>query len=140
MNSRIRTWLTYPELVIEGEVNTLPSETQPNDVMSIKEMLARHLSGAPVNGAPSEGSYYPEDLGYVPHPSELDLVDRKEYARHFERYAQSTREILEEISHPKQPEPVAPQSAEGDRPQVSGGRTPTSTQTPPAGPSAQTVQ
>lgn len=140
MNPNIRTWLNYSELVIEGEVNTLPSETQPNDVMSIKEMLARHLSGAPVNGAPTEGSFYPEDLGYVPHPNELDLVDRKQYARHFERYAQSTREILEEISRPKQPEPAAPQSAEGDRPPVSGGPIPTSTQTPPAAPSAQTAQ
>lgn len=140
MNPRIRTWLNYPEVVIPGEVNTLPSETQPNDVMSIKEMLARHLSGAPVNGSASPGSYYPEDVGYVPHPNELDLVDRKEYAKYFERYAQNTRETLEELSRPKQPEPAAPQSAEGDKPLPSGGPNSTSTQTPPAGSSAQTAQ
>lgn len=136
VSPRIRTWLNYKELYFEGEVNSLPSETMPDQVMSIKDMLARHLRGLPVNGASSPGTYYPEELGYVPHPDELDLVDRKEYAKIFEGYALDLNERLQALSSPKQPEPAAPQSAEGDRPPVSGGETPTSTQTPPAAPSA----
>lgn len=75
-----------------GEVNTLPSETQPDKVMTIKEMLARHVRGLPVSG----GSGFvdiPEEVGYIPDIRSLDLTEIDEYAKHF-------KEVSETIQNP----------------------------------------
>lgn len=61
---RVVNWLTYTPPA--GEVNTLPSMTQPNDVMSVKEVLDRFTRGLPLNSG---------DIGYYDDPDGMDMSD-----------------------------------------------------------------
>lgn len=66
------------EIEVQGEENTLPSETQQDELLSIKDMLARHVSGVPVPGH-YDGTYDDEvehaDDEYFPSIEEMDLSE-----------------------------------------------------------------
>lgn len=66
------------EIEVQGEQNTLPSETQQDELLSIKEMLQRHVLGVPVPGH-HDGSYDDEiehaDDEYFPSIEEMDLSE-----------------------------------------------------------------
>lgn len=70
----------YNYKAVRNEINTLPSETVPNETMTIRQILERHVSGLAM---PKERSpiYHDEteDM-YVPDPRTLDLVDIQELA------------------------------------------------------------
>lgn len=71
---RVRTPLNYHTFPRQLEVNTLPSETVPDQTMSIREILERFAKGLPVNGA--KVAYYDdEDDESLPDPRTLDLAD-----------------------------------------------------------------
>lgn len=76
------TSVNYQEIGPELEINTEPSQTQPDEVLSIKEMLERHVRGLPVHG--NEGVYLPEEIGYVPDLRSLDLTELEEYRDHYQ--------------------------------------------------------
>lgn len=48
---KFKTPYNQRDVVSKGEVNTLPSKTIPDQTMTIKEMLIRHASGLPFQGA-----------------------------------------------------------------------------------------
>lgn len=66
-----------------GELNKSPSMTQPDEVLSIAEMLANHVRGLPMNMAhefdldSNDGSVD----HYIPDVNAMDLVERMEYAK-----------------------------------------------------------
>lgn len=66
------------EIEIQGEQNTLPSETQQDELLSIKDMLERHVRGVPIPGY-HEGTYDDEvehaDDEYFPSIEEMDLSE-----------------------------------------------------------------
>lgn len=75
MEHLMRTRYYFPEEARTLEENTLPSETQPEDVMTITEMLNRHVQGLPLDGG-SGFTDFPEELGYIPDDiNSLDLVE-----------------------------------------------------------------
>lgn len=92
MATQFRTWVNYPEQGPQLEVNTLPSQTQPDEVLSISQMLERHSRGLPINV--SEGNYYDESLGYVPDIKELDLTEIHDFR---DEFAARTKAMQEEI-------------------------------------------
>lgn len=113
----ITTWLNYPETGPDMLLTTMPSETQPDEVLSIQEMLENHVRGIPMNmNVHGEGAYYPEEFGYIPSPNEIDIIDQQYYA---ELYANKVRQ-LEELHSPKPPSDSEP-SGEADKPQKSDG-------------------
>lgn len=69
------------------EVNTLPSETQPDEVLSIREMIERHARGLPVN-VNDQGQYYDEELGYIPSLKELDLSEMDDLRDRYKKQAE----------------------------------------------------
>lgn len=69
---------TGPEL----EINNLPSETQPDEVLSIREMLERHSRGIPMSGSNRQPIYYPEELGHVPDVERMDLTEIADMVEH----------------------------------------------------------
>lgn len=77
-----RTWATVPGAEPRPEKNTKPSETQPNQSMSLKQIVDRHRRGLPVTGAKREGkfTYDPKnpDLPPVADMMAMDPIDRAE--------------------------------------------------------------
>lgn len=98
MSTIFRTTINYAE---EGPISTetahlSPSETQPDEVMSIREMLTRHVRGLPVDGEKGPGVYYPEELGYIPDLKELDLVEMMEYHDHYAELAKKADSAIKQ--------------------------------------------
>lgn len=115
MATLFKTIYNSRETPDEGEVNTMPSETQPDKVMTIKEMLARHVRGLPVSGG-SGFADIPEEVGYIPDIRSLDLTEIKEYAQHF-------KEASETLQKP--PAPIGSEAdTEGMRPAPQAPQTP----------------
>lgn len=89
MSYLFNTWLNFREEERTEEVNTLPSETQPDEVLTVREMLERHVRGLPVSGS-EQGVYLPEEVGFIPDYRTLDLTEideyRKSYGEAIERY------------------------------------------------------
>lgn len=82
MNPNLNNRFTYAEQGPELETNTMPSQTQPDEVLSIREMLNRHTSGVPIPGTNREPIYYPEELGHVPDVERMDLTEIAEMVEH----------------------------------------------------------
>lgn len=104
---------------------TMPSLTQPDQVMSIDDMLARHQGGLPVQGPRNPHMYYdlPEEMGYVPDVKSLDLSEIQDLRNELSnrvRYlkAEQSRKELEEKEAlkarevPPEPEESAPGQGE----------------------------
>lgn len=73
MSTIFKTWLNWPEEGAEMEVNTLPSETQPDMVMTLEEMLIRSRNGQEI--VQFNGFYDDDEDDFTPDPRTLDLVD-----------------------------------------------------------------
>lgn len=95
MATKLTNWLNYAETGPELEINTEPSQTQPDEVLSIKEMLTRHVRGLPVDGG-KEGVYYPEEMGYIPDLRTLDLTEIQDYQEHYQKESKRIQKELDE--------------------------------------------
>lgn len=111
-----------------GESNFPPSETQPNDAMSVRKILEKFSRGLPVGTG---------DIGYYDDPEDIDMSDfddmdpfeKQMYIReHRERLEQMEQRLKDEQKDPEAQLPVnssAPQEqepAEGGKPPESGGQ------------------
>lgn len=123
MSTPFNTWINYAEEVREEEVNTLPSETQPDEVLTIREMLERHVRGLPMHGN-EQGVYLPEEVGFIPDYRTLDLTEIDEYRNNF--YHQ-----MENLQNPPAPTPPAPA---GGTPNTEGTEVPDEAHNPPSTP------
>lgn len=56
------------------EVNTLPSVTQPDMVLSLREILERHSRGLPLNVGVGEEIYHGDD-DFIPNLKTLDISE-----------------------------------------------------------------
>jgi len=72
---KVKNSLNYDYKEQQGEVNTLPSMTIPDQTMSIRTIVDRYTRGLPITGFTP--IYEGEDF-YMPDPKTLDLVDRAE--------------------------------------------------------------
>lgn len=80
-----------------GEFQTTdPSETQPDEVMSVRDMLSRHVQGLPVRGVGTPGQFLPEELGYIPDPKTLDLTELHDLRDDFRARAEQVEAELQE--------------------------------------------
>lgn len=103
MSYLFTTWLNFREEERTEEVNNLPSETQPDEVLTVREMLERHVRGLPVSGS-EQGVYLPEEVGFIPDYRTLDLTEIDEYRK-------SYGEAIERYNNPE-PAPAAPANTE----------------------------
>lgn len=110
---KIQTYLSYQEVEHIGEVNNLPSETQPDEVLSIREMLENHVRGLPVSGSSGEGVYLPEEVGYVPDLRSLDLTEIEDLRDQYALSIDETKKKLAEAD--KAAKELAVQKAEEER-------------------------
>lgn len=68
---RISNHWSARKLTNKGEVNTKPSQTVPNQSLSVKEIITRFTQGRPL---PSNGEPWYTDE-YLPNMQTLDLVE-----------------------------------------------------------------
>jgi hypothetical protein len=72
-----------------GEVNNKPSETVPDQTMTMREILTRYAKGLPIDGAKTP--LWEDGEGYAKDPDTLDLAEREELAT-------AAREELQQIN------------------------------------------
>jgi len=73
----------------KGQVNNKPSETVPDQTMTMREILTRYAKGLPIDG--EKTPLWEEGEGYAKDPETLDLAEREELAT-------QAREELQQIN------------------------------------------
>lgn len=116
MSTIFKTWLNHREEEADVEINTLQSETQPDMVIGLQELLDRHTQGREV---PLHSVHYDEDEEYIPDPRTLDLVDYDEALQQNKANIESLKQTL---SAKQQSEGEASQAEKARRPLKSSER------------------
>lgn len=78
----------------EGEKNYKPSETVPDMAMSLREMLANHVHGLPIDQTGMNAVYDPD--GELPDVKSLDLVEIHEMSTALQKRVVEIFEDLKE--------------------------------------------
>ena len=112
------TWLNWQETGPDEEVNTLPSETQPDMVMSLHELLDRSRGGQEV---PTFNTFYDEDEDdFVPDPRTLDLVDFDTALEHNKANIETLQQEAESLKKKRKASSPKQQSDEGATSEAEG--------------------
>jgi hypothetical protein len=94
----IKTYLNREEHTRSYEVNNQPSETIPDQSMSIRTILERYSRGLPISGERTPIWQQGEDYNDMPDPRSLDLAERQEYA---DVYASELKELKKTLKSEK---------------------------------------
>lgn len=78
------------------EINTMPSETIPDQTLSVKEIMDRFVRGLPVQGA--KVPIYEGDESDLPDLSRMDLTERHET---IERIKNEVETLKEKVKKPR---------------------------------------
>jgi hypothetical protein len=98
----IKTYLNREFHNRNYEVNNEPSETIPDQSMSIRTILERYSRGLPISGERTPIWQQGDDYNDLPDPKTLDLSERQEYA---ELYQQELKDLKKSWkSEKKQPD------------------------------------
>lgn len=118
MSTLFKTWLNWPEEGPDTEVNNDPSETQPDMVMSLHELLDRARGGREV---PTFNPQYDEDEDdFTPDPRTLDLVDFDTALEHNKANIDELKEKAEGLKKKTKSSSPKQQSDEGATSEAEG--------------------
>lgn len=90
----IKTYLNRKEHTRHYEVNNEPSETIPDQSMSIRTLLDRYSRGLPISGERTPIWQQGDDFNDMPDPRTLDLAERQEYAELYQQELKSLQKTL----------------------------------------------
>jgi len=90
----IKTHTNRKEHPFTGEVNNEPSETIPDQSMSIRTILDRYSRGLPISGERTPVWQQGDDYNDMPDPRTLDLAERQEYAELYQHELKSLQKTL----------------------------------------------
>lgn len=76
----IKTYLNRDKHSRNYEINEFPSETIPDQSMSIRTILERYSRGMPIGGAKEPLFQDDDEYNDLPDPRKLDLAERQEMA------------------------------------------------------------
>lgn len=125
MSTLHRTFLNYKETRIIGEINTMPSETQPDMTLSLAELIERHVRGLEI---PQFVGQYQDISDETTYGHDMDLSEIYQLQQ---LNQQRIKELTERsrapeseppIPIPKQPTNEVSSSGEADKPQKSEGQ------------------
>lgn len=108
---KIKTWLNAFEFPYLGKNFTMPSETIPDQSLSIREILDRYARGLPLD---AKTPIWDEDAdldNYIPDPRTLDLAEREEFAENAKAELESVKQKIAEKRQKKaiiEPEIITP--------------------------------
>jgi hypothetical protein len=77
-----------------GEINNQPSETIPDQSMSIRTLLDRYSRGLPISGERTPIWQQGDDFNDMPDPRTLDLAERQEFAELYQQELKSLKKTL----------------------------------------------
>ncbi len=86
-----KSYLNKKEHRFIGEVNNLPSETIPDQSMSIRTILDRYSRGLPISGERIPIWQQGDDYNDMPDPRTLDLAERQEFAELYQQELKSLK-------------------------------------------------
>lgn len=87
---KVRNQFNYQ--ITKGKNITMPSQTIPDQTMSIKTILERYSKGLPVSGYKAP-IYEDGDIeNYIPDPRRMDLAERQQFAK---QAKQESKNIME---------------------------------------------
>lgn len=115
----VQSWLTFEPENFPGEESSPEIVTQPDEVLSVSEMLQRHVRGIPVNSSFGPGEYYPEELGFVPDVSSMDLSEIDEMRDAMRRRVAQIKRQQKEGNQPNLPRGERPPEAKEKVPEQS---------------------
>lgn len=92
MEKIIKNALNAHEFETKGQINNEPSQTIPDQSMSLRELLIRYAKGLPLEGAKTP--IWEGEEGFDRDPETLDLAEREELA---EKAREELKEINERI-------------------------------------------
>jgi hypothetical protein len=90
----IKTYLNREQHNRSYEVNTQPSETIPDQSMSIRTLLDRYSRGLPISGERTPIWQQGDDYNDMPDPRTLDLAERQEFAELYQQELNSLKKTL----------------------------------------------
>jgi hypothetical protein len=90
----IKTYLNREEHTRRYEVNNEPSETIPDQSMSIRTLLDRYSRGLPISGERTPIWQQGDDYNDMPDPRTLDLAERQEFAEQYQQELKSLQKTL----------------------------------------------
>jgi len=102
----VKTYFNRPSHPCNYEINDQPSETVPDQTMSIKTILDRYSRGLPIGG--QKESYFQEDDEFndLPDPRRLDLAERQEFAQQAADELSALKKEINSKKYPKKTRPV----------------------------------
>ncbi len=86
----VKTYFNREEHPCNYEINELPSETIPDQTMTIRTILDRYSRGLPIDGQLTGQYQEGDEYNDMPDPRTLDLAERQEMA-------ESAKQELEQI-------------------------------------------
>jgi hypothetical protein len=89
-----KTYLNKNAHRFTGEVNNEPSETIPDQSMSIRTLLDRYSRGLPISGERTPICQQGDDFNDMPDPRTLDLAERQEFAELYQQELKSLKKTL----------------------------------------------
>lgn len=105
----VKTYFNREEHPCNYETNDLPSETVPDQTMSIRTILDRYARGLPVGGQLTPEWQEDDEYNDLPDPRTLDLAERQELKEQF------TSELSElKKQYPKKTRPVGDETHKGN--------------------------
>lgn len=111
MSTIFKTYLNWPEEGVDLEINNDPSETQPDMVMSLEDLLERSRGGQEV---PTYNTFYDDDEDdFTPDPRTMDLVDFDEALDNNKANIDALKEQAESLKKKTESSSPKQQSDEG---------------------------
>jgi hypothetical protein len=107
---KFRTPYNAHELPKQFEQNTMPSQTIPDQTMSIKEIFRRFAQGLPMEG--QKVPVYDDE--YVPDVTKMDLADVQSLREQNAEYIKSMQERLQKSKRKPEIETLEPIQGEGE--------------------------
>lgn len=97
----------------KGEINNEPSQTIPDEAMTIKEIMNRFTRGLPLGG--SNEPVYDGDEDFVPDFSRMDLAERQEWTEAHKEELEALK-LKQRTAKKKVPRETELEGASGDSP------------------------
>lgn len=76
----------------QPEVNNLPSETIPDESLTVQEIMTRFARNMPINASNREPIYHGDQ--FVPDFEHMDLADREQYLDETKKEVENIKKII----------------------------------------------
>lgn len=110
---KIKTYLNRDEFPKNYKVFTMPSETIPDQSLTIRQILDRYARGLPLDAKTPIWDENVDEDSYLPDPRRLDLAERQEFAENAKAELEQVKQKIAEKRQKKaivEPEIVNPPS------------------------------